>query len=437
MLVVLIIFIVVERFAWKNDEHYSELARVATMTAANKKKKSIQQPSLAWAHHKTAENTQSMVTTPLSASFLSTWSLSHVRPNLVLHIGPGKMGTTTLHTAFQKNASLQHLRLDNYLYRGKHEGPLSIFIKDVLDCPNDAYFNESIACPLSNNFTEFLKNRLASGNNLFLLNEMFASHNPQKLAEAVNGHWEVKIIVSYRRLHDLLPSMYVQDQRFERNASGAFPRKNWPDQGGTKIPTFSQWYNQRRAIEGEIIHPTIKARDIYKKYFKDISFFHIHKKGDLVSNFACDMLPGANHTCTFFKSSGLGKLVDYASLSPDYDRLAVDAYEGNLIRRDLSRQYVAHRVRFFQAKRRKKDAANDFPLICLDEASQKQLVARSLESERAIFPDQWSAAAEPSDLQREFDQLVGSKKFCHADTAQVLQDPSWISFFRSLTPLPE
>lgn len=348
------------------------------------------------------------------------------RPHLVLHIGPGKMATSSLHAVFQKKESLQHLLSDNYTYRGKHDGELNINMREVFDCPVGVA--TSTACPLTLNFTNLLRRQRETSQNMFLLNEFFSLHDPEMLAEEVNKDWNVHIVVAYRRFYDWLPSMYSQQYRFERNQTGAYPRVNWPDQGGTKIDTFAEWYKGKQ--KEFVTHPTIYARNLYAQYFSFVSIFDISKYRNLAANFVCDMLPGANHTCNFFRTGGARRAAVNPSVKHDYDRLSVEAYERGLVDKSLSRKKVAESARIFQMRVRRKEA-HDLPMTCLEEESRREITSLSAEAEIELFQEVLSSEKKAK-IRKQCEAAMNSIKFCNVDTGKVLSDPNWVKFFGSI-----
>jgi len=354
------------------------------------------------------------------------FSYSPSRPHLVLHIGPGKMATSTLHAVFQKNQSLQHFLSDHYTYRGKHDGELSINIREVFDCPAD--FATATACPLNLNFTNLLRHQREASRNMLLLNEFFWFHDPKMLAEEVNKDWNVHIVVAYRRFYDWLPSMYSQQYRFERNQTGSYPRVDWPDQGGTKIDTFAEWYKSKQ--KEFVTHPTIYARNLYAQYFSHISIFDISKKRKLAANFVCNMVPAAKHTCDFLRKGGVKRVVENPSLTHDYDRLSVEAYERGLVDKSLSRKKVAESARVFQMRVMKK-RVQDLPMTCLDEEARRDIISLSAEAEIEIFQENLSSD-EKANIRKQCEAAMESKKFCNVDIAKVLSDPNWVKFFGSI-----
>ena|SRR3569623_559138 len=75
-------------------------------------------------------------------------------------------------------------------------------------------------------------------------------------------------------------------------------------------------------------------------------------------------------------------------------------------------------------------SANEFPLVCLSNATLDRLEQLSLRAQRNLFSHSWNVEQETAHRVG-FHKVVQSKTFCSVDIDQTLQDPTWRDFFAS------
>lgn len=122
-------------------------------------------------------------------------------------------------------------------------------------------------------------------------------------------HWQVRVVVTYRRFYDWIPSLFYQHNR--------------------KKPLESLLTFLQERINNTTQHPVRATHDLYLQHFKDIYIFNLHQQGDAIANFICQVLPTANNVC------------QQLTLQQQYRRNATDEQE---MRVRESHSFDAHKL---------------------------------------------------------------------------------------------
>ncbi|KAG7338714.1 hypothetical protein IV203_037316 [Nitzschia inconspicua] len=362
------------------------------------------------------------------------------KDHLVLHLGPQKTGSTTLQTAWYMPQGLsQDLKKDNYRYA---------FIN-----PRAGYFNCDISenggyvdCEPSKQLKTLISLAKSSSQNLLLSDENLDSRFIHPLNMAIDRkHWHVTVIVVYRRIHEWLVSWYNQiNKTTNKDIHGnvlfddygqpyRMNHKWWPDQGGTEIPSFSDWYKKFTMYfdRSDLIskHRSVELVNDYSPVFDEIVVHNMHQDGDLVTNFMCDSLPSAPHCCERLKKGALKIPRENASIDLDHDIIAVEARNRGLLQKSLSRPEVQDAVSQFIHRTGKK-----VPRKC-DHEMIEEIRGWLIGSEQEMFRDQWTEK-KSSDLEDIFDVYVEKGKLCDVDLNRTFEDEAWLQFFGSLDNRP-
>ena len=364
-----------------------------------------------------------------------------MKPHLVLHIGPQKTGSTTLQDAWTEPFGMlsQSLRQDHYRYRFIH--PSSGFFNcDVGD--HGGYVN----CEASPKLKGLIQTAKSDGQNLLLSDENLDERFPETLRDVIDDNdWDVTVIVMYRRIHQWLHSWYDQiNKTTNKDGKGnilldqnghPYRREHtfWPDEGGVPIPSFTSWYKEFTQYwePSELVskHRSVAFMNDYKPYFKNIIVHSMHQEGDLTTNFMCDSVPDAHHSCNLLKSRKKELPRDNQSVSLNYDIIAVTAREKGILMTTFKRQYVGSRIEKFV-----KETNKEIPRVC-DLDMIDEIRSWLLDSEQALFSETWSEE-QASDLNLSFDSYLESGKICDIDFDRIFADEEWLDFFRSLDNRP-
>ena len=362
------------------------------------------------------------------------------KKNLVLHIGPQKTGSTTLQDAWTGPYGLisESLIDDNYRYHFINPGR-GYFDCDVGEC--GGYKN----CNAAPRLKGAINQAINAGENLLLSDENLDERFVVALRDVIDDNqWDVTVIVVYRRIHQWLVSWYNQiNKTTNKDSNGNVLIDNdglpyrvehtrWPDEGGEHIPSFTTWYKEFTQYwdSSELVskHRSISFMNIYKPYFSNIVVHNMHQDGDLVTNFMCDSVPDADHSCNQLRKQGQLPR-DNMSVNLDYDILAVKARENGLIMENLSRKEVVYTIGKFIERTGKL-----IPRAC-DANMINEIQHWLLDSEEAMFTDSWSDQR-AHDLEETFDSYLQKGKLCDIDFDQVFSDMQWLNFFEELDNRP-
>ena len=232
--------------------------------------------------------------------------------------------------------------------------------------------------------------------------------------------WDVRILLVHRPLYDYLPSVYIEQYKDGPNKRRL---RQWfgggehcPAQGGREVPV------PFRSDTGEITiarllepHQTLFPTpaqvyelsqsngfttvlvDMMDKYPSTSRSAPDEKDLDFIGHIVCNELPGTVHTCKSLLSQAndsdtrdedtplsISTKQLNPSLSLNYDFIAVEACRRGLINGTEVGRDVARRAIQERQEGELKLSANDFPLICPDEATTEKILVASLEHERRI-----------------------------------------------------
>jgi hypothetical protein len=360
------------------------------------------------------------------------------RPTLVLHVGPQKTASTTLQNAWASPAELLDLlKQDNFAYAKITPE------KGMFECGLENG-KKYAGCQATDKLKKTIRDASQIGHNLILSDENLDEVYAPTLRQVIpDKDFKVKVVVVYRQIHEWVTSWYSQinkstnkdqDGNVLIDENGHLYREehiHFPDHGGAYIPPFSQWYKDFvKAFKVEDLarqHPSIHFKDVYEPLFDDVEIFSMNQPGDLVTNFMCKMIPEAKQSCAALRK-GRELPVDNASVNLDYDIVAVAAYEGGFVRKDITRSILRKAVEFFVERKQKV-----LPQTC-DEEVKQHLRKWLFDSERSMFPNDWDTKKEET-LGHLFDEYVATGKLCNVDVDSILADDEWVLYFKSLNLL--
>jgi hypothetical protein len=140
----------------------------------------------------------------------------------------------------------------------------------------------------------------------------------------------------------------------------------------------------------------------------------------------CHAMPDAARTCSAIK---VGSVHRNSHSDTVYGDMVYGAYRAGLI----NSHNVDEKVAMIAAKRHQNEILNlsddDFPRKCLSEDAKKALLQKSLEYEKALFPEAFQEMEK--DLRSDFEEAVGTY-LCEYDIESILANGGWKELFRSL-----
>lgn len=393
---------------------------------------------------------------PSPVMMVSSSSLKHINskttnPYFVLHVGPPKTATTSIQCGLDA-LSGDLAKLDSYYFVGKGCPKWnSTMANGESGIPGHHLMMGLIdANPHSRGF-EKLKERmdfhLARGNHMLFSLEAMSNHledRPEtwKLFLSLFEGWNVRIVVGYRHYFDWIRSMYFQQH------IGPKYRERWPHQRGSAHPSFhdfleyhlERWENGDPSNDGHSWgqHLSLYALQYFTKHFDDVQVFDLHQDADVLTNFICQMLPGATNMCQRLQKDPFKEAsVKRESHSFDADRLAMAAYESKILTKDIYRENVVKKTR---SELVRTNALSDPKyLACLPEHLVAKFLNASLWFERQVAitggGDLESVFhRDDNDHRASFQNAARSGKFCEVNTTAILQSEHWTTFFAAMKP---
>jgi hypothetical protein len=168
-----------------------------------------------------------LLVSPLLAPSTSNMSdtTKNTKPTLLLHVGPHKTSTTFLQCVLTN--MMDTLALDNYVYFGRHFASClkneDLVDEATLNSSPDFLFERgpgrdlfSTKAAFSPTFLNALRETHSQGKNAILMDEgfnRFTEEQTQLIMDEFSANWNVKLIMNYRRLYEILPSYYNQQNK--------------------------------------------------------------------------------------------------------------------------------------------------------------------------------------------------------------------------------
>jgi hypothetical protein len=296
---------------------------------------------------------------------------------------------------------------------------------------------------------ERMNHHRAMGNHMIFSLEAMSNHledRPEtwELFLSLFEGWNVRVVVAYRHYFDWIRSMYFQQHIGKRY------REKWPHQKGMAHPSFEGFlkYHLERWETGDPSndghswgqHLSLYAVQYFAKHFTDVRVFDLHQKGDILTNFICQMLPGADNMCHRLQEKPfVGAKVKRESHSFDADRLAMAAYQAGIVNKDIFRKQLVEKTQSFM--RTSSVLADPDTSACLPKDFLAKFLNASLWFERQValsMPGGGDIRAvfgrDEGEHRDSFEKAVEALKFCEINTTKVLELDYWRHFFAEIKP---
>ena len=383
------------------------------------------------------------------------------RRDFILHVGPGKTGTTAIQRALI--AKQTELRADGYTYLGDRSnafGPLlkvkggwmSDDLVDLLCMRNTSkYFEpEELGAIGVCEFLPFPNGRYKQR----WVDLTGADPNNECYERDGGGSWDVRVVVTYRRVFEMMPSRYNQVFKIKRydDIKQKYHR-DWPGiNSDYRIPTLPEHIKAEMEGTLEIFTGWDWAQQSYPNWREafPVSLFNYHQKGDMINNYFCHLLPGTE-TCRlvteeFREGDGrrrLGGTVNPSTRYVDHDILAVHAHEMGLVHESDERLPLAFDVGKFWdtlvAENGGEEIGNpSLPVVCPDQSALDFIYEESKKSEAWAFgvlaAQQGTSLGAVTEGSTDFDEnwrsYMDAEKYCSIDAPAALQLDEWQDYFR-------
>ena len=262
------------------------------------------------------------------------------------------------------------------------------------------------------NFPKFLQKHYNKSNHVIFvaedLDRLAIDH--ERIAYYLRPYRRFKVVVTYRRLHDWLPSWYnqIMDLYLQNYILGK-----------GRYPSFVEWIASDYHDFSKVHAIEVANRYRNSGRYESVEIINMHNGVGLMENVFCNYVPFANATCKHIKhGKDHGKRNIGESL--EYERLVTKAYlrgKINHLHVAIAKKKAAQVKKLVVQKGIFKDA-NDYPRICLNETFMDHLLQKEMAQERQYFPKWYEAQGGDDGLQNALDKA--RKKLCSMDDEGLL-----------------
>ena len=230
----------------------------------------------------------------------------------------------------------------------------------------------------------------------------------------------IKVVTTYRRLHNWLPSWYNQivDLYTLLYVSGE------------KYPSFVEWLD-KNYVDFFQVH-AIQLANRFNSYdiVESVDILNMHGIPDLIEYFFCSQLQ-TNTTCQAIKD-GAKPSKSNTGTEHEYERVTIKAALGGKIKTSLHKPVTLERVtRRVKEKVEEIDANDPLPKICPSKTLLEQILQTEMEHERTYFPEWYESQGGDEGLRKSFEAAV-KKKFCSFDVDKILRMGTLDSVFKEV-----
>lgn len=381
------------------------------------------------------------------------------KPNLYIHIGPSKTGTSTI----QRESSYwpSELEKDHIFYLGKFAvGPWRSRAKIAILFDEDECFLQAAQAyhnstnpnatfrdtPCWARKIHELDQHRQRGDHIVLSDEAYSykSFLDKKSSSFWNNlrlgldGWNVVVVPTYRRYHEWFLSGIK-----EKNRKGCLRAGKWPHQGGNAC--HSLWKPIQKMIADEGFSGVNSYTNLDKSisYWKDLGGFDVqilnfHATEHLTCAFYCDLVKNAPSTCEYCrKQRGTNQNPSPAAFTA-YDDIVYEAAKRGLFKesvlQDTTRAAMVADLISYHTKSWKRKGLSDLPLVCPPRQSMEALLNKSLAFEQLVMPELYTTPEGEQEHRDAFWKLVDEEKtFCWVDKKTLLEGKqSWKEVLEAL-----
>jgi len=342
-------------------------------------------------------------------------------PSVILHAGPHKTGTTALQAFIYDLMYANHtLFLEDNLRVPTYDELPGVFGKEGvgLNLPHcclpgfkedGGLMNVGMCGPMRKAFPTFVQDAYNKSQNILIVAEDFdrAKLDFDRLRFYLQPYKKIKVAVTYRRLHDWLPSWYNQivDAYTITYAKGE-----------DKYPSFVEWldanYDEFLDAHG------IRVADRYRNqsFVESVHLINVHEVGKKsIERYFCNHLK-ARSVCQAIRE-GRTPSKSNVGTDHDYQRFLIEAKHRGKILNHLSKPIqIIKGEKYLKTKVEEMNVT--LPKICTRDALLEQIFQREMENENAFFPEWYESQGGEKGLRQSFDAAV-KKKFCTLDLDKI------------------
>jgi len=374
---------------------------------------------------------------PKEAAIYSAPSFS--RSTLILHVGPGKMGTTYLQCTLQRKSVENYLEQDGYLFIGKVASNCGLPTEEtpasrISYFEGNDFFNKN-KTSLAPHFVDQLSEwKSRGGRHAIIVSEHLSTVPSERLRlfYELKG-WDIRVVVGYRQYFEYLSSRYSQDFRPKPDNEWArlWPGEKGQHEVGRPILAFDvdnrgEFSERYQKAVSTVRHPSesmvIKFSALKPKSLNVVQLPYLPPTppGDpYLVNLMCSLLDSPA-TCEAAKMGTIG--IYNESINPSYpidlDTIATEAKARGWIRSGLLRTAVVSSLQ--QSSTLPKP-----PRVCIP--AMDQILNLSIAMEVQLFGDETHVEEHRASFRSKADS-----KYCHLNATAALEMKEWREFIQRL-----
>ncbi|KAL9183426.1 hypothetical protein ACHAXT_004282 [Thalassiosira profunda] len=360
----------------------------------------------------------------------------HNEPYVLIHAGPHKTGTTLIqsflyHSLWKEEPFLQEDKFAIPTFEDLpgvfgDTGPMLNYAHCMISgyVKEGGQMNVAFCNRLRKAFPPFLQTIYNASQHTFIIAEdldrLTIDHG--RMQYYLRPYRRFRVIVSYRRLHDWLPSFYNQivDLYLQEYI-----------QGRSKFPSFVQWIDEQYDHFIKVHAIEVAARYRSSGKFEEVVLLNMHDGTPLLENLFCNKVRFANSTCQAIRDGAKSTKPNVGS-SHEYERLATKAaLRGKLknYHRANAKQKAA-KIKQAAVERGIFGDANSYPTICLNRTFMDKILQTEMEQERVHFPEWYESQGGDQALRKDFEKA--ERKLCSLDEEKILDSGLFDSIFEEI-----
>eukprot|EP00984_Skeletonema_dohrnii_P032031 scaffold25418_cov131-Skeletonema_dohrnii-CCMP3373.AAC.8 len=354
-------------------------------------------------------------------------------PSIILHVGPHKTGTTALQSFIYDLVKVNNniFLEDNLRIPLEHELPGCFHREGVgLNLPHcsinrfkrdGGQMSNSMCGSMREAFPKFVADAYNKSQNILVVAEDFDRSliNFNRLHFLLQPYKKIKVVSTYRRLHDWLPSWYNQ---IADHYQLEYAR------GNETYPSFVEWVEEKYDKFLKAHGVTVAERFKSYEFIESVHLINMHDMADsLADTFFCDILQ-AKATCKAIKD-GVRPSKSNIGFDHEYQRLAIEAKRaGKIPASSLEKKIQIRRVSKFLMMQ-VEQTNTSLPRLCPSNETLEKILTQELEHESKYLPEWSESQGGEEALRKSFEKAV-QKKFCAFDVVKIFDTGIMDSIFR-------
>ena len=336
---------------------------------------------------------------------------SSVRLYVVYHVGPAKMGSTSIQIgALQKYHD--ELQRDGYnVYDFRQASKLN-------DCLSKTTVTTCQSQQEWSHFMKFMKTSTQHRRHVLISTENHWNHfgNDTSLLSAYQHifdtfDYQVRIVIGYRPLLDFWQSAYYQEySHYCGHAHGKDVRTIPP------LLDFIKRQNETHQCQ----HPSYAAVQHVSQFFHDIVILPLGEH--FIERFLCNVVIRASHACAAVQQQHDSEAIENHGHSLALDRLAQAARLHGCSKKPCKTMSNSIQDKLQQENM----PIADLPRTCLDESQRQWLVSKSLFYQHALVP------TDHGDIEIQLKQA----SICQVNVDEILMDYPYLFAAENMTRPP-